>query len=1123
MNTTHKTWLLLLGSLSLAAPGCVGEGDDESTARQEAAPETCADGLVWYVDACVPGECHGRTRRSADLKTCAPDPSKPEVSLDVTAFRAPTPVDQFQPQLPANQQTLERRNLLTGSGIGTLYPATRYQWSFDVAVRLADALAVDEQFSPAPPPDPDASHEEQFDRTSELSPKKLGFKVWIEDTYSYDSKTYKAFRCVATGFEISPSEDRYSGSRTPDTRIYRVDFEDGISRDCETEGPALSRQNAAREAGVSVETFASASRYVASNLRVSFDIDGDAVWHKTATTLDEVVNGEPECEPRPLELLYDATSKTTRYREYYAQRQLGGTVPVFIPSANVGRRAQIGPQSVRARQDLTVRPYSRFNQPLIVDYEFFTSNLNATHLLNPFDPRARSNPSKRVEAGGLWRGGTIDEKNFAPRNLRAEFFLVPEGAQVGSGAYLTAANMAPYKLGQRALSKPDDNTVISDTYSFPITQTTMNRFLDPDSASFIPGDQRAFTLAYCITSTDYPFSAFTYLDSPLDTPSASSRFLFWNSYEIRDQPNPYGSTLNSVPNTPEWWDELVFDDSRSGLFRRDQDALVDRLQGASNFDPGIYMPFLRGGRGNFNAYRYGCRRDPRPVIVTVDRFVTATEPVLATAYQGSLDADETGDSSASGGNDNLHDIQCERVNPEDPNDRRLDDSDCDEMVQIGGRSDGADSRTLYSVQSNVTRQQNDADRTAVGAGVRGEFMGFQLIDQEDDDSNPFETGVQDAMDSTVSLSIEPPWDKIVNILSKYNTEGQIRTEWTKGAGVSQNGIGYSLGFKIPFKIGPVPVVVIISFNIGANLSVDLEFKFKPDDGDQYPCVGESDDCVTLAESPATFAAASKACIDSGGKLLELATRADYERLINLQDASGDPVTLPEQIWVGGQTAYRVADAACIGNGSSVCKQDQTTELRWLTGGVLARARGRVDLATPSGVTPVEGLDLSLGGDHFPTQKGVVFSNNALSLANLNEQKSYLCQYDKADSESYFSAKVETPVTIATGVGVAGCVPAPSETFCLGGEVTFVEFKLTPSYSTTTYNLFRTVDGARQTSKRSTTVLSATFAITLFAAEFAATIDIWIATIKWVIAQYSGVTAIEQTLYEDRIPSIGGWE
>ena len=1110
MNTTRFQRHYVLPACLLLSISCGDAGPaEEVSARGEINTKTCREGEVGVsvlrddggVDVvCVLCQCHGRTQRRPGGFDCKLDPDKKEVITTLRNASMPRAANSLALQVTRNKSPL--RNLAGSRTV--LYPSTDYQWDFSVDVRLGDELESDD----------------------------LDYKVWIEDVFrgqgSLRTKTYKGFRCVATGFTLDT--DATPVATSGNQKTYRAAFTAPMSKDCDLKGYDLSRQNAMREAGGwDAETFDALTKYEGSIIHVSYDVQGETVWHKTATSLDDVVNREPECVPNPTNFFYDSTTSSYRMSEFFKQREAGDPITnVYIPSPDVGRLAQLGPRAISSRRDLTVRLKSNVNTPLTVDYEYYVNNLNSTHFFNPFNPTSRYDGSA-VRPGQAWNTSNVKKDNYAPTKMKADFYLVPVGTKIGGSSNRDKrTKLAHYKIGSRALSGADESTTISDSLNVPITTAFKKRFTDPDSGSYITNDSRAFTLAYCIDSATGVFTAFPTLDDG----NATSPMLGMDNVILYTWKDTNGNPL--VDSLASHWtlDYLSLDESRLALRQRHYRGLVSR----SSDDLSAYLPFLDllgsvNGPG-IRGFQPGCRADPRPIVVTLDRFVTPVEQISTTGYQGSLDAKQTGDSKYGGGNDNLHDIQCERVAA---NDMRENNDDCDEMLQIGGRSDGADSRSLYAVQSNTTRGKNASNQREVSAGIQGEFMGFQLIDQDDDDSNPFASTPQGA-DPEITLEIQPPWEAIVSLLSATNSEGAVRTEWEKGYGVEQNGIGFTIGFKIPFQIGPVPVVVIISFTIGANLTVELSYRFAPEDGDEYPCLDTNStadtNCAVLSSETKSFADASEACQDRGGRLAEMSTQAEYDQLQTLRTGpNGETVNLPGSLWLGGQAAYRVDDEGCIGRNTSTCRKNQTTEIRWVSNGEsFARAQGTGEFNTDGYTSRVFGSGVDFSTSAFPTNQGVVWKtgDDTLTGGSSSSRHRYICTYDHADSETYHKFSVATPLTLAAGVGIQGCVPNPLNLFCLGAEVTFVEFELKPGFSYVIHNLQRVLDvngsNVTQRSQRNFVTLSAIFQITLLKAEFAATLNLleWL-TLKWVIAKYDGIVLPSQKLYEDVFPSIGGWE
>lgn len=1098
MNRHHIRYSLLFTALAFSASCVQDEPEEHQQISSAANTLQCSEGEI-AIDRrglpegnqlCVPSECHGRAKRSGSLAGCVEAPEKPEVSVKLTNFAKPTPTNKFALQTADNQTKFEQ---LTRGAPG-LYPDTDYDWSFTVEVQLADLLDTDDT--------------------------NLDFKVWIEDAFQYTptKQALRGFRCVATGFRIDKN--------TPFTELngirrYNISYSAPLSNDCEIKGWDLSRSNVMREAGISGtdnDTFDVLSRYLFSALHVSYDVDGETVWHKDLATQDELFEKEPECAPNPTWFFYDARSKTYKLSEFYKQRKTGGNQIVYIPTSKTGRFAQLGPSSIKSREDVTIRVNSRVNQPITIDYEYYISNLNSSHKFNPFNPTNEKGES--VQAGKAWYTNNLETGNYAPDELVANFYLVPSDTMI-------QGRLEDYKIATRSLSPSDETTTISDTVQVPVTRAFKNRFTDPSKTTYIDGDQRAFTLFYCLeskSSKTSQFSAFSYRNNNAVAPTIDMSTVMLAQWKSNGEP-----IFDSKDDIPSSWilDRIQLDVSPLELRARHYRA----LDNPSIPDPGTQLPIntVRDAAINFEP---GCRRDPRPLIINMDRFISPVEPIVAAPYQGNVDAKQTGDSQYGGGNNSVHDIECEKVAPGSTGDDRRDNNDCDEMLQIGGRSDGSDTRSLYTIQSNTTRGRT-AGKREVSAGIQGEFLGYQLIDQEDDDTNPFRNEPEGPQPE-ITFTIQPPWDAIVVLLDQNPPTGPVETDWN----VEQDGIGYKLGIKIPFQIGPVPVVVIISFTIGANLSVELTYRFQPEDDDEYPCLNKEKNCVILSEENASFEDASEECQNKGGRLAEMSTQAEYDNLQELKiDENGENVELPDELWVGGQAAFRIDDVDCVGGAAntSECKENQTTEVRWVSNSAaIARSDGLGDFDTKAWTTQDIGptLDLALpksGNDNvpfFPNEKALVYSfdDDTLTAANIGEQKPYMCVYDAASDDDFHKFTVATPLGVSAGMSIEGCVPNPLNLFCLGASISFIEFKLTPSFSYIIHNLERTVGGVMQRSARNFVKLDGKFEITLLAAEFAGTLQLleWL-TLKWVIAKYDGIALPEQTLYDEVYPSIGGWE
>lgn len=414
--------------------------------------------------ACIPEQCHGRTRRNLDME-CVPDNTKVETTVGAYVNKM-RPL--YKPQTDSD---------LTKAFAEDIYPNMPYEFEMTA----------------------------YFKR--DLVPETSSFIVWFEDVFEHSETREQTagYRCTAFKLDINKNDP----SARPGSML-NGDVDDSITAYDKTVKTTLSKEcfedrivfeNAARNADLSADAFAaklgSEYEYKGTKMRISYDMEGRSVWHKGAPhsfTLEQLAQDEPECAPNPPAFYYDSQSETYDMRGYYAQRALNWEQSVWMVKTTRSRRAEIGTIDIKPRRELKIRTQSSYNPSLPIEISWYAVNY---HDGNPFNPFPTDKPVGRAWQNGSDANENPEDYNWGPVNLRASIYAFPV-----DGTFKSRGAEVFNKLGDMPLKDPNPDGK-TDTANIAVTDRIKKMFLDPNSNTYVEGDVQAFDLFYCIES-DHP-------------------------------------------------------------------------------------------------------------------------------------------------------------------------------------------------------------------------------------------------------------------------------------------------------------------------------------------------------------------------------------------------------------------------------------------------------------------------------------------------------------------------------------------------------------------------------------------------------------------------------------------
>lgn len=1003
--------------------------------------------------ACVPRQCHGRARRNLDMQ-CVENPDALDVVVDGdfdTYYRLDS--DRYgyvefpyiQPVYPP--QTPHNINVLQGAPLDReLNPVTavgRFGNGLPIYPRVPYTINLRMNFYYG------------------IIPPRSTVVAWIDDQYqNKDTGEFvKGFRCVAFKKDIVHDGDiTVTNDGTPTT--IPVEYYGVIAEAC-TDGRDVSEDNAAKTLGLSTAEFRQQYEYYNSELRASYDLEGRTAWHKhnfNVNNLDAqyLAYDTPQCTPNPQDFFYDASTGTYDLIGYYSQREFAKPVEINFVGPEIGRQATIIPGKIAARSNLTIRVKSKFNATLPIDLSWTAVNLNDENWFNPW--------AKGVDIGGAWQDGkSLPQANFAPTNVHASVFVYPYGQTDPS------KNLYQFKIGEIALTEPNPEGK-TESVNLPITGKMKRYFTRQASKAYIDGDTRLFTLWYCIESDEAP-------KHPQSAFKTRIGAYYW-SYNGQTRVGQLQQNYLVAPYQADQADHTVYS------------LKLDSVYAAKH----AYQPFSRpNGSGRIMR---GCRADPTPLRVNIDRFVTPMEPISNTGFTGSTKTSESGDQKMSGSNDNDAQIDC--TGPAKDN--------CEQVNNGGNRTDGESGRSTFDLNSSLSRKPGDH----VSAGMTAEMLGFQLVDPTDpvSDSVSYPADSASASSTPVKMTLAPDWDGIKQAIERANTGSA--TKWETGRYGGQMGLGVGWGYKYRWLLGPVPVEVAFTFTVGASVAVEAQVQFGPTDAQKYPCIG-SDSCVEKVSQPATFREAAKYCNVRGGRLAELSSQAEANAVDNNQGS--------DDIWVGAQLAYRFPKPACATNfNTGECMSGSQTEYRWLSNSAAFAHNGGTAPPTYDDANIFNAFHSGLA-TRYPNDSAVVYkSDGTLAATNVNVQKPFLCTYDPAAKESFLRWQLALKMGAAAGFNLTGCVPSDNPGFCLGAGFNVVSLSIGPQYEDISHKLYHAGEDT-PFGRRGTTNISVPWALKLFEGRVYAAVNVMWFSLSWDIVYYSGITAAEGKLYDADTPVI----
>lgn len=1019
---------------------CTNVGDDVVKKGQR-------DGTI----ACVPSQCHGRARRNADMQ-CVIDESKVEVVLKAQ--------------------------------IGEITPEFETKDDFTKKI-IQEALEKQYIYSEPFPINATYNIPVQIEFANGLVPEEVKFTAWLEDIYTGPGIEYSRFRCMPFAFTLRASDPHrisIGGERTIYQKTIKTKFsEDCIQVDEVEEMRAHIKNIDTGQPNLVPETIAAGveGRAIFQKLHLSYDMEGRTVWHKglNLQTASQLGDSTPECSPNPIGMYYDSSRNSYNHRAYYEQRRLttydppGGRHLYF--SDLYADRSEIGTIDIVARNEPVIRVFSDRRTYLTFDLSWYVSNMDRNHVFNLEAPKTR-----------LIHG----ERRKYINTPRADVYLVPADLALPQRESTT-----PLYLGKVDLSDgesngkiegADDGITQSASLVFP-ADIKQKMVRDRSSVHFIEGKSRAFDLFYCINAWDglLQRDAFTTGWNGQNYFRTETRLL---SEPIRDE------------KTGIWYGlidtyDLAHDVRRQkeGQPRREKywTGPFSRVWSVELENPSMHNPYA-------TPFKYrGCRTASVPVVVYVDRFKTPVEPTervtsnippSARIHTDFADEQSSGDQSMSGSNDTGLEETC-------PN---MDSSDvyCSNTSNSGGRSSGEGGRPALDVTTKIERDppQAGAEYDSIALKVRAQLAEFMALDLSEAPDTPGQS-------RTLEFNIAPNWDNIAALLN--GSDPSPNTEWKKGRFGGRDGLGYSIGYKLMFNIGPVPVFVTINFTVGASIGLTISIDLAPEPGEEYECLNESEDCFLIEGTATTFQNAVKACSDAGGRLSEMKDEDEAAGLIAALKAGGI-----SSAWIGAQVAYdkdnRISEYRWLSDSTPFATDENSGVVRYLNNIEIKNERG---LAT------------------FGESPAAVFLNpNAEELGATKIDQGaglpYVCTLPHADKERFFGWSVALGIGAGAGVGLQGCTPSPFVGFCLSANLSIISAQIAPTIGQSFRWLFRGDDAF---ARNGTLEFSIPFTLKLFAGDVRAALKMALLfadlSLEWVIHAFDGLELLEIDLYKVEFP------
>ncbi len=1015
--------------------------------------------------ACVPRQCHGRARRNLDMQ-CVENPQATDVAMtgdfDTFVRRSYAPeVVETLPYIEENyaSQTTRNINVLQGAPIQRTYEEMT-------------AVQTEGRFGKGVPIYPNMPYTIKLwlKFYYGIEPPSSSVVVWMDDQYENKDtgELVRGFRCVAFKRKIVPDHPNTVSADGSATKV-PITYSGVLANAC-TDGRSVSEDNAAKTLGLSVAEFRQQYNYVNAQMHASYDMEGHAAWHKLDFDprnfdAQKLAYHTPECTPNPQSFFYDADKGTYDLIGYYAQREFGKPVDINFVGPEVGRQATIIPGEIKADSDLNIRVHSQFDATLPVELSWTAVNLNQE---NPYNPWA-----KGVDIGGAWNDGqSMPQANYAPKNVHASVFVYPLNQTDPSEYFYN------FKLGEIPLTDPNPEGK-TQAANLAITPKIKRYFTRQASRAYVEGDSALFRLWYCIESDvdpKHPNNAF------------KTRIGTWvRGYNGQVTSGNLPQNYVIAPDVP---DPSTAEGQKPEYYYTTYSLKLDTEWRANN----AYQPFRRpGGRGRIMR---GCRASQTPLRVNIDRFVTPTEPISSAGFTGSSKTTESGDTKMSGSNDNDAQVDCTGAAKDD----------CEQANNGGDRTDGQSGRSMFDLNTTLSRKPGDH----ASAGMTAEMLGYQLVDPTDpvSDSISYPADSASASSTPVTITLAPTWDSIAQALNEASGEGPIK--WDTSTYGGQNGLGVSWGVEDVIFLGPVPVKVNFSITVGASVGVSAQFQFGPSDDQKYPCIGDQS-CVEKVSQPATFSDAASYCNLRGGRLAELSSQAEADAVDTHQGN--------DDIWLGGQLAYRFPKPACATNFvSSECMPNSQTEFRWLSNSA-AFAKNKGSAAPTYDDAQIFNAFHSGLATRYPNASAVVYkSDGTLKATDVNAQRPFMCAYEPAAKERFLRWQLALKMGAGAGFNLTGCTPTDNPGFCLGAGFNVVSLSIGPQYENVYHWLYRSGEDL-PFSRRGNTNISVPWSLKLFEGSVYASFNfLWFST-GWTIVSYDGITAAEGKLYDADTPVI----
>ncbi len=540
------------------------------------------------------------------------------------------------------------------------------------------------------------------------------------------------------------------------------------------------------------------------------------------------------------------------------------------------------------------------------------------------------------------------------------------------------------------------------------------------------------------------------------------------------------------------------------------DGLDPQVASAREYPSVAFPPALHGSR----IYRAGlsstqyCAPVATPIHVTRDY---TKRPLQSTSKNGNVALGKdtgTGDANASSTTSNDTERDCV-------------DGTCTTVRHSGMTSGGILRGLLYDVVTNVVTK-DDANTNSTSANTTAEALGFQIVDVDDSEQT---MDVADKAKTTadgISLEITPNWDLIIEAVRAATGKGKTKIEVEGGFYGGLMGIGVGMGREIPLQIGPLPAKVTLSVSAGLSLGLQVGVKFKPDDGEGYPCIvsGSTNRCygVVGANGPLTQSVAQGKCGATGGRLAEVHSLDDLQALSAFMDSSG----AGNRFWLGAQMAYDYkGQYTCADTWNASCPANLQTSFRWLSDDsefAAQKGTGAVTLsAAASGVLAAgDGLK-----QLAPVTGGIVYDNELGTISSLDAGSKLpaVCEYDAASAASYLNFSTGLHLGAGVGFGVSFCTPSEDLGVCVEGHLNLIDVSIVPEVGVTTFLLYRKDDAGKQKlfGVRGNTYLDVPLTVSMLSGSVEAVVNFFIGSASWTIVEYPGYTLFQTKLFEQNYP------